>query len=287
MKKVFLIALFSVSFHLWGVSIGKLNKSNPAELVIESENLIDLDIAFEKYSFFTNNIGGKYFATPNKQIGDNIKEYANDAGLFESKTDLFKHLKQYFGITYFPQKNKYKYFVIKKNDGKVFLIVPRNTKSDEFLLYWFEVVLDQKALNNYDKLTKDYEFLRNQYISNSVEIENCKKPYVEVLRQIPYTEYRSVRKSRTVTKFRKKHTSSGDFQEPYSETEYYWEKEPYTTHKTEKYTEPNPKYNPSMAAELENKNIEILDKLEKIKKQVKNNCLYNFTYYKGNMVPDK
>lgn len=68
-------------------------------------------------------------------------------------------------------------------------------------------------------------------------------------------------------------TSSGSYQEPYTDYENYYESEPYTAYRSESYLTPNPKYNPARAAEIEKDNSALRSELFDLKSEI-NLCDY-------------
>lgn len=105
---------------------------------------------------------------------------------------------------------------------------------------------------NYDNISKNCELckdLKSYYHDSEVSLNNSiyyNKQYLQKSREVPYTAFRSVRHSITVTKYRAcyDYVLGITYQEPYNDVEYYYTQEPYTAYRTEYYDVPNLDYSP-------------------------------------------
>lgn len=280
-------------------STGKLNNSDPNLKAIESKKSLDLSEACKEHSFFTENVGGDYWPSPNESIAEKLEalvessvaSFVNSSSeissssssdssldsslisgqkmLFQSKNAVFSYLKTKYDVYFSPSKSSYENFLILKNDGSLFYI----TSNYSYSLYAFKLTIDQSKLQNYAHLTASYSRISSSIKNNEDLISTYSNPNVERTRQVPYTAYRKVQKRRTVTKYRTVTTSQGSRQEPYTDYETYYESEPYTAYRSESYLAPNPNYNPTRAAEIEKKNSTLRSELSDLKSEI-NLCNY-------------
>lgn len=295
MKTKYFLSIFLVISLFGCASTGKLNTSVPSLKVIESKKTLDLPDACRKYSFFTENVGGDYRPGPNEAVAEKLENLVESsvAGivssssensssplsdssaffgrkkLFSSKSAVFSYLKMNYDVYFSPSKSSYENFLILKTDGSLFYI----TSNYSYSFYAFKLSIDQSKLQNYTKLTSSYSRISSLIINNENLISTYSNPNVERTRQVPYTAYRKVQKRRAVTKYRTVTTSSGSYQEPYTDYETYYESEPYTAYRSESYLAPNPNYNPTRAAEIEKDNSAFRSRLSDLKSEI-NLCDY-------------
>lgn len=281
MAKIKYFPVIFLIISLFGcVSTGNLNISNPDLKAIESKKTIDLKEACKEHSFFTENIENDYWPSPNETIAGQIENLVqnqvesflksnsedspvnslSEKKLFPSKNAVFSYLKTNYDVSFLPSKSKYDNFLILKNDRQLFYI----TMNYSYSLYAFKISIDQLKVKEYESLTTSYSLLSLRIKSNQEGISIYVNPNIEKTRQVPYTAYKKVQKLRSVTKYRTVRTSSGSYKEPYTGTETYYENEPYTAYRSEKYLAPNPNYNPMRAAELEEKNSELREELTEL-----------------------
>lgn len=254
-------------------AIGKLNTSAVGVKAIESRKPLDLAQACVEYAFFTDNIKRQSWPDPNEAIAAKIESLASSsqengetaaAGTFSSRKDVFLYLREEYGLSFAPSKSSYDNFLILADGGKLFYI----TFNKSYSLYAFSFAPNQEELQRYSNLTALYEMNEKAIKANESRISSCRNPTIEKTRQVPYTAYRRVKKSRNVTKYRTVKASSGSYQEPYAARETYYENEPYTAYRTEKYLSPNPDYNPSRADELEAENSRLKASLSSQKREI-------------------
>lgn len=292
MKTKYFSVIFLIISLFGCASTGKLNVSDPNLKAIESKKSLDLKEACKEHSFFTENVGGDYWPSPNEAIAEKLEalvensvaSFVNSSSensssdssavseqkmLFSSKNAVFSYLKTKYDVYFSPSKSSYENFLILKTDGSLFYI----TTNYSYSLYAFKLSIDQSGLQNYTKLTSSCSWISSSIKNNENLISTYSNPNVERTRQVPYTAYRKVQKRRTVTKYRTVTTSSGSYQEPYSGYETYYESEPYTAYRSESYLAPNPNYNPTRAAELEKENSELRSELYDLKSKI-NLCDY-------------
>lgn len=297
MMKTKYFSLIFLIISLFGcASTGKLNTSDPNLKAIESKKSLDLPDACKKYSFFTENVGGDYWPSPNEAIAEKLENlvessvasfvssssensslsslsdssaFSGQNKLFSSKSAVFSYLKTNYDVYFSPSKSSYENFLILKTDGSLFYI----TSNYSYSFYAFKLSIDQAELQNYTKLTSSYSRISSSIKNNENLISTYSNPNVERTRQVPYTAYRQVQKRRTVTKYRTVTTSSGSYQEPYTDYETYYESEPYTAYRSESYLAPNPDYNPTRAAEIEKDNSALRSELADLKSEI-NLCDY-------------
>lgn len=290
MKIKYFGLIFSLISLLGCATTGKLNTSDPNLKVIESRKSLDLKEACKEHSFFTENIGGDYWPSPNEAIAEKIEIFVENSvasfvssssenlssplsdssafsgqkKVFSSKNAVLSYLKTNYDVYFSPSKSSYDNFLILKNDGEIFYI----TLNYSYSLYAFKLSIDQSELQNYGSLTASYSKISSSIKSNENLISTYSNPNVERTRQVPYTAYRKVQKYRSVTKYRTVRNGTSSTQEPYTDYETYYESEPYTAYRYETYLAPNPDYNPTRAAELEKKNSDLRYELLSLKSKI-------------------
>lgn len=252
---------------------GKLNTSAGGVKAIEGRKPLDLEQTCAEYAFFTDNIKRQSWPDPNEAIAAKIESFASSshengepaaAGTFSSRKEVFLYLREEYGLSFAPSKSSYENFLILASGGELFYI----TFNKVYSLYVFSFAPDKEELQRYSNLTALYEINEKAIKANESRISSCRNPTIEKTRQVPYTAYRRVKKSRSVTKYRTVKTSAGSYQEPYTAREAYYENEPYTAYRTEKYLSPNPDYNPSRAEELEAENSRLKASLYGQKREI-------------------
>lgn len=253
---LFILCFFVASFICVScATTGKLeyvgNKS-----VVYGYSVDQIPETCEKYQLFTSTIFSKSYYNPNFIIGRHIKNNL-------TKPIFVKSLPN--GIR---KNDRLLVFDNTTNVIDFYITEKKNT-----LKYSFLINIDNQKLSDASSLSFEYDAVLNKYYYWKNEAEEAANPVMEKTRQVPYTAYRSVSKTRTVTKYRTKYDfySGVSYQEPYTDYEYYKVQEPYTAYRTEKYLAPNPKYNPtasieyqSMATKYESQAIQIQEKINSI-----------------------
>lgn len=234
-------------------STGKLNTSSSDLKAIESKDALDLPEACKEHSFFIGGVDGSGAEEANEAIAKGIESLslADGGKSFLAKKDVFSYLETSYDVSFSPSRSRYDNFLILKDGGNLFYIVFDN---NIYSLYSFVLDIDKEKTREYESLVVSYGNISSSIKSNERKISSYNSPTVEKTRQVPYTAYRRVKKSRSVTKYRTVKTSSGSYQEPYTARESYYESEPYTAYRSETYLAPNPDYNPARAASLEEEN---------------------------------
>lgn len=254
-KKLFSSFSFFVSclFLAGCASTGKLNTSSADIKAIESKDTLDLPEACKEHSFFIGGIEDGGAEEANEAIANKIESLVPDGKgkIFLARKNVLLYLKAVHGVFFSPSRSRYDNFLILKDGGNLFYIVFDN---DIYSLYSFALDIDQEKVQEYESLVVSYGNIGSSIESNERRISLYNSPTIEKTRQVPYTAYRRVKKSRSVTKYRTVKTSSGSYQEPYTAQESYYESEPYTAYRSETYNSLNPDYNPARAAALEEEN---------------------------------
>lgn len=144
--------------------------------------------------------------------------------------------------------------------------------------YSFKVDIDFKNLEYLAKLTKDFTSTVESYSYWKSRADDAAKPLIEKTRSVPYTAYRTVSKSRAVTKYRTVFTTYGSYQEPYTDYEWYTVTEPYTAYRLESYMAPNPNYNPTASIEYQETANKYFEEGVTLKEKIGNISYYKVWY---------
>lgn len=151
------------------------------------------------------------------------------------------------------------------------------TEKKNISKYSFLINIDNQKLSDVSNFSFEYDAALSKYYYWKNEAEEAANPMMEKTRSVPYTAYRSVLKTRTVTKYRTQYDfySGMSYQEPYTDYEYYTVQEPYTAYRTEKYLAPNPKYNPTASIEYQNTATKYESQALQIQEKINNIIWYN------------